>query len=418
MPNFAQNTKRKGKAEVGCNFEGLSPISTIRPPRVKNLFPFKWKRFPILAKKTMAQIKLYLLLAVFIILSSGCNRSARNETKPELSTEKLRNTLASLAGQHTLIGHQHALSYGVGWKGIHDYSDIKGVTGSHPAVFGWDIGHIGDSLNIDGVPFDSIREGIILAHKAGGINTISWHARNPITSASSWDQASGAVSKIVSGGGDQQKFEQMLDLVADFLQSLEIDGEKIPVIFRPWHEMNGSWFWWGSDHCSTEEFIALFRHTVDYLRNTRSIDNILVAYSPDRMFSNAEEYLTWYPGDEYIDILGLDNYYDFILGRLDLVVQRLGIVSDVAMEKKKIAAFTETGCDRITTSEWFTKNLLHVLKANEKTRRISYVLLWRNADTSHFYVPFPGHSQAKDFITFASDKHLLLLNEFNEFQAD
>lgn len=54
---------------------------------------------------------------------------------------------------------------------------------------------------------------------------------------------------------------------------------KVPVLFRPWHEHTGSWFWWGEKLCTPEEYKALWHMTVDILRSD-GVDNALYAYSP------------------------------------------------------------------------------------------------------------------------------------------
>jgi mannan endo-1,4-beta-mannosidase len=138
---------------------------------------------------------------------------------------------------------------------------------------------------------------------------------------------------------------------------------------------------------------------------------LLIAFSPDKNFDSKEDYLKRYPGDDVVDILGLDDYSDFKQNRLDLIVIRLGIITDLAKEKGKISAFTETGSDQLKIDNWYTSNLLQVLNASEKTRCISYVMVWRNRDTDHFYVPWTEHEQAEDFRTFVNDKLIFLLDD-------
>ena len=77
--------------------------------------------------------------------------------------------------------------------------------------------------------------------------------------------------------------------------------EYIPVIFRPFHELNGSWFWWGGKNCTPEEIKQLYRFTVAYLRDQKNVHNLLYAYNTDR-FTTKEDYLERYPGDEWVDI--------------------------------------------------------------------------------------------------------------------
>ncbi|MBK6282145.1 MAG: hypothetical protein IPF54_05280 [Draconibacterium sp.] len=85
------------------------------------------------------------------------------------------------------------------------------------------------------------------------------------------------------------------------------DGKYIPILFRPFHEHTGSWFWWGKDLCSVEEYKVLWRFTVSYLQNEKNIHHLIYTYSTDR-FKTAGEYLERYPGDDIIDVLGFDLY--------------------------------------------------------------------------------------------------------------
>jgi len=349
---------------------------------------------------------------VFIIVSLVFLYSCNNKRNENSTALQVKNFLQEIAGEKILFGHQDDLAYGIGWNALPGESDVKRLTGSYPAVFGWDIGNIGDQNNLDGVPFDSIRAYMISAHKLGGINTVSWHNRNPLTGFDSWNLTGVNVSAMLPGGEFHSAFLTQLNLVADFFRSIKTEsGEMVPVIFRPWHEMYGNWFWWGASTCTTEEYIHLFRFTVDYLRKERGLKNLLIAFSPDNGFETKEAYLTRYPGDGYVDVLGLDDYSDFYNNRLDLVVIKLGIVSDIAQEKGKIAAFTETGNDKLEIHNWYTSNLLQVLNASEKTRRISYFMVWRNHSTSHFYVPYKGHSQEDDFKNFVNNNLIFLLEE-------
>lgn len=360
--------------------------------------------------------KFYLLIIVLAITTSCNNQKTHKST--HTAAGQLHIRLTQIADKGIMFGHQDDLAYGVGWNGIKGQSDVKRISGDYPAIFGWEIGEIGygnTSHNIDNVPFDSISTYIQRVHAMGGINTISWHALFPGNNVSAWNTDSIDVESILKGGKNHKLFIQRLDIVANFFDNLRDEHNKpIPIIFRPWHEMDGGWFWWGSKTTTNQQYIQLFRFTIEYLRNTKKLTNILVAYSPDRNFKNANEYLSHYPGDEYVDILGMDNYGDFSENRLDKVVKKLSIVVDLANEKNKIAAFTETGSNALSINNWYTSNLLQVLKANNKTRSIAYVMVWRNHDKNHFYVPYPNHKQANDFKDFSNDELMLLLNDINQ----
>ena len=86
-------------------------------------------------------------------------------------------------------------------------------------------------------------------------------------------------------------------------------GEFIPVIFRPFHELNGNWFWWGGKNCTPDELKQLYQFTETYLRDKKNVHNLLYAYNTDK-FSSKEEYLK-VSGDEWVDIIGFDIYQGY-----------------------------------------------------------------------------------------------------------
>ena len=191
----------------------------------------------------------------------------------------------------------------------------------------------------------------------------------------------------------------------------------VPMIFRPYHEFDGNWFWWGRGHCTVDEFKSLWRFTVSYLRDSLGVHNFIYAFSPDNMFFTEAMYLERYPGDEWVDILGVDNYGDF--GRdgkynLEAGIKKLKIVSDYALKAGKLAAFTETGLESIPNPTWWTETLLKALQ--KEKLQLTYVLVWRNdaRSATHFYAPFPGQASEADFIKFYNDPYTLFENDLRK----
>lgn len=372
----------------------------------------------------MHRIVLIIFLAGAVIFGAWAafekTESTSDKEVNQAESGALINRLEKLNGSGILFGHQDDLAYGIGWKyqsGGELDSDVKRLTGSFPAILGWDLGGIGTDKNLDGVLFQNMKDLIIRGDALGAINTLSWHPFLPNDATSSWDTKTKIVKELLPEGKYHQAFNDKLDEVAHFFSALKNkEGKPIAVIFRPWHEMNGSWFWWGAKHCSPEEFKGLFIYTVDYLRNIKGLNNLVIAYSPDRMFDDKASYLTWYPGDAYVDILGVDNYHDFTENGdgPEAVVNRLKLVVDIASAKGKIAAFTETGSDKLLDSSWYTQKLGKALYANDLTKKLAYVLVWRNRDKEHFYVPFEGHPAQQDFVEFTNRKDVLLLNDIKK----
>ena len=331
-------------------------------------------------------------------------------------TRTLYENLFVLAERGTMFGHQIPTLYGLDnnrkwWAGDDtDLSDTKYLTGSHPAVCGWELSNIELDMetNIDGELFTEVRKHIIAAFGRGAVNTISWHCANPVSGGNSWD-GTRAVYSIIPGGENHEKFKGWLDKVADFMLSLKSpEGEPIPLIFRPWHEHTGSWFWWGQNLCSTEDYKALWRMTYERMQE-KGATQLLYAYSPGTEPKDSVEYLERYPGDDIIDLIGVDAYQfdkDTYVKSLD---NALTIMSQVSKAHKKVMAVTETGYETIPDSVWWTQTLMPVIEKYP----ISYVLVWRNAREreNHYYAPYPGHPSADDFLNFYNDSRTLFAGD-------
>ncbi len=81
----------------------------------------------------------------------------------------------------------------------------------------------------------------------GGVITLSWHLNNPLTGKTAWDPAPGTVASILPGGAKHELYKSWLDKVGNFILNVKgKNDEYIPIIFRPFHELNGNWFWWGN----------------------------------------------------------------------------------------------------------------------------------------------------------------------------
>jgi len=346
------------------------------------------------------------------------------DTHANPQTRNLYQNLYEVGQEHVLFGHQNTTAYGHDWVGDEGTSDVKAVTGSYPAVYGWDIMDLdraGDATY--GYNRKDLKRWVTEAYERGGVSTFSWHMPNPVTGESFYDTTP-AVSTILPGGENHEGFKHDLDDVAEFFHSVE----PVPIIFRPFHEHNGDWFWWCKGSTSEEDYIALWRFTIDYLRHEKGVHNVIYAFSPDRSRLGMEDakdgYFWGYPGDDYVDIIGLDNYWDVGHPANEksaddsraLFVESLELIVDIADAKHKVPALTETGNDTLKVDNWYTDILLAGLDANEKTRRIAYVQVWRNANRElegkeHFYAPYPGQSQADDFIEFMNSDLILFENE-------
>ena len=372
-------------------------------------------------KSEIIMKKSRMLLFAFIVLMIGaCSLGKKDtgiETLRTVETDLLFGKLKQVSQTGFMFGHQDATVYGIGWDGDSARSDVKSVCGDYPAVCGWEIGRIekGKKVSLDNVDFDRIRKEMILNYQRGGINTLSWHADNPVTGGDSWDISAKAtvVGSILSDSVKHSEFLGWLDIIAAYCSSLVTEeGVKIPVLFRPWHEHTGSWFWWGKDFCTPEQYKALWILTYDYL-HSKGVDNLLYAYSPCGGCTK-EEYMERYPGDEYVDLLGFDYYQNRIEDTESyqkVMNETLGMLAELGKEHSKPIAVTETGLMALPIDDWWT-NVLYPILENYP---ISYVLVWRNAREleNHYFAPYPGHSSAADFVDFYKKAKTLFLSDIN-----
>ena len=361
------------------------------------------------------------LLLLYIVSISTAVGAANNPKRTTMTRETkiLKTNLIKTAQKGIMFGHQDDTNYGNTWKYENNRSDIKDVCGDYPAVMGFDLGHIelNDNKNLDGVPFDRIRIEAVKQFKRGGLVTLSWHPGNIVTGKSAWDVSdSTVVASILAGGKNHTKFIEWLSRIATFINSIKTEkGTKVPVVFRPWHENTGSWFWWGEKLCTIDEYRALWQLTITTLQS-KGVNNVLYAYSPGGGINEAK-YMERYPGDRLVDILGTDIYqYGSNDSYAKDVKNAFDFITTIGKKHHKIIAFTETGYESIPEAEWWTKVLLPAIK----TYPISYVMVWRNAwdKKGHYFAPFKGEKSATDFIKFYQDKKTLFSKEIELYKRN
>ncbi|MFT4735593.1 MAG: mannan endo-1,4-beta-mannosidase [Algoriphagus sp.] len=357
--------------------------------------------------------KILTLGALLLASMGGSAQLMDKEATPE--TVNLFKSLKKIQKRGTVFAHQHATEYGRGWSGEDDRSDVKSVVGTHPGMIGVDFsgftGRDPESYKA------KLKKTVEDHYNRGGIITIAWHFYNPMGKGGFYWEGSDSlkvVHRLIPGGDGHEKYIEILDGIAEWANSCRgASGELIPMIFRPYHEFDGGWFWWGAPHCTIAEFKTLWKFTASYLRDEKDVHNFIWAFSPDNRFETEAEFLERYPGDEWVDMVGMDNYADMGRNRYDLVAatKKLKIVSEYARKHKKLAAFTETGLESIPNKTWWTEVLLKVMKS--ENLRLSYVLVWRNDSRSetHYYAPVLGHVSEADFHKFYEDK-------FTWFESD
>ena len=344
-------------------------------------------------------------------------------------TVALFYNLRNLGKTKIIIGQQDAFNSFYQNSGS---SDIKKTTGNDPSILGSDFMFITDKDNPNNNWYVQQENKIIQdtkdAYAKGMINTFCWHLREPYNEKSFYsadmtsEQRTDAFKSLLPGGKFNDWYKKKLEKVASVVSNLkDTNGKQIPIIFRPFHEFDGNWFWWGANYCTAEEYISVYRFTVNYLRDTKNVHNILFAFSPDNSYTTPSSYLSRYPGDDYVDILGMDNYGDFDnkgTSGASLANSKLKLISDLAISKNKIAALTETGY-RVTSTtpainNWFSTYLYDAITNNNL--QIAYVMFWNNT-SSGYYVPTPGTSNVADFQNFTLKSKIILQNNMSKMYS-
>ena len=360
-------------------------------------------------------------------------------------TRALYAYLQSLGtAKQVLFGHQNDTHKHVtAREGV--YSDTKDITDSISGVVGIDsLALTGVELGLNDVD-EAIAKSIEISKSAaaeGAIITLSTHMPNMSDekiiatpdaerkydfSACDFSEAknleNNCAAEVLPGGKYNAQFTTYLDIIADY--ALGLQEANIPVLFRPFHENTGGWFWWGSATTDKETYNAMFRYTHDYLES-RGVHNFLYVYSPNGPVSY-EDYAERYPGDDYVDIVAFDYYDDYNSYPAEYsetfmtsLNETCAAVKRFADEHGKVAAIAETGVrvmkadgsdnegilvkdNPIKGQNWYSK-----VNAIAAANGMPYFMVWANFSDTNFYVPYKyndthGQELINEFIDFYNE---------------
>lgn len=171
-------------------------------------------------------------------------------------------------------------------------------------------------------------------------------------------------------------FEDRCKEVAAIINEFVDDnGKPIPFIFRLWHEWEDSWMWWGAKYVSAEDYKRFFILTENTIKQYAPKAQILWAYCSDRYRNTEEEYMERYPGDDYVDIIGFDDY---AIGRSKedwtAAVNRAALVCKIAKARHLATGLFETNNNKRKIPNYYTNHLNRMLKA--KDVRLGIVQIW------------------------------------------
>ncbi len=259
-----------------------------------------------------------LLLSVFFLVSDHDSRAQNQPTKliyqepinpnaSEAAKQLLRTIYDNagqniLSGQHNYIGHQSRHS-----------EETQELTGHYPVIWGSDFGFSDSTNDKDGVHYrQKLVEEVKKNYAKGAIVTLMWHVCRPIDeepctwkgsvqnelSNDEWQEL------ITPGTTIHKNWANQVDEVAGYLKQLELAN--IPILWRPYHEMNGKWFWSGKKRVENG-YKKLWSMLYDRLTNYHQLNNLLWVWNPNAP-NYADDYHHYYPGTDKVDILAADIY--------------------------------------------------------------------------------------------------------------
>lgn len=350
-------------------------------------------------RKTFSAI-IYLLAGTLLPAAGtdGCTKIP-DMVDPDATeeTRALYANLKKIQAEGFLFGQHDYPSYGVGWKAIPGKSDVKDVCGDYPAVYGADLRRVQGKVSpkFSFIDAGMTRRQIQEVHARGGVIMLCWHQDNPYTGGDAWDNTR-AVDKILDENSvTHREYLERLDTIAAFIGSLkDITGRPIPIILRPLHEHTQSWNWWGSTATTEKEFVDFWKLIVHYLRDVKGLHNIIYAISPqmdaDYGDKAVERLLYRWPGDDYVDLIGMDCYH----GRNKKAFRaNLLALEQVGRLKDKPVAVTETGLENNHDKDYWTGHIYE----SAKDVGCCMIVVWRNESTGHAFGPYPADPSADDF---------------------
>jgi len=247
--------------------------------------------------------------------------------EPTESAQKLYNFLLANFGKRTISGVMTERPFeNDGNYTPQDFdtqtelSYIKKASGKNVVLVGFDFLHASgknsDQQWYQGYTHASL-EMAKTVWKKGGIPQFNWHWKDPTHKIEAFYTQSGddksytefsiglaydtTTGKWKTDSDEYKAIMRDMEIIADSLLTLQKEG--VAVLWRPLHEASGKWFWWGTD--GAKACVALYKLMFDTFVNKKGLHNLIWVWTTDE----APDALDWYPGDEYVDVVGRDYYY-------------------------------------------------------------------------------------------------------------
>lgn len=247
--------------------------------------------------------------------------------EPTESAQKLYNFLLTNFGKRTISGVMTERPFEndgnytpLDFDTQTELSYIKKASGKNVVLVGFDFLHASgknsDQQWYQGYTHASL-EMAKTVWKKGGIPQFNWHWKDPTHKIEAFYTQSGddksytefsiglaydtTTGKWKTDSDEYKAIMRDMEIIADSLLTLQKEG--VALLWRPLHEASGKWFWWGTD--GAEACVALYKLMFDIFVNQKGLHNLIWVWTTDE----APDALEWYPGDEYVDVVGRDYYY-------------------------------------------------------------------------------------------------------------
>lgn len=266
---------------------------------------------PCQKKSVMNKLSCIIISLAITISSFSQEQSEIRPVTDDASSEaiELLKYIYSISGKKTLTGQHDQPIFGSAY-----YQLVYEKIGKHPAVKGMDFG-FSEPNTLDGINFrQRIVDEAIAYHREGSIITLMWHAVPPTLEEPvkfrkdiQGDLTNEEWNELITPDSElNRRWQTQVDVIAFFLKQLR--DAHVPILWRPYHEMNGDWFWWGKK-TGENGYKKLYQMLFDRLVNYHKINNLIWVFDGNEIRGDyIDPYEYYYPGHDYVDILATDVY--------------------------------------------------------------------------------------------------------------
>jgi mannan endo-1,4-beta-mannosidase len=255
------------------------------------------------------------ILPVIVLLTIAFQAIA--QIIPKLTDKSKKGILAYFKtivnNKQVIVGQQCSQSPDVALEYQKNFQRLYDSTGHYPALIGLEYGWFANAH------LSQVNQFAIKHWQQGGLVTISWHADCPWTDGYNvrWNTIENKntidfkkLLKDAPESKEKTSYRAELNNIAKALKQLKDAG--VTVLWRPFHEMNGSWFWWGANDnknpTNQKDYAALWIDMYNVFTKDYGLNNLIWIYAPNTVGSSLPGVDVFYPGDKYVDMVAIDSY--------------------------------------------------------------------------------------------------------------